>query len=81
MRTVSRLRLLYLLDLRSSPTVLPSLISTAVETMASPSKANSPLRVVSVSYPFQVSLNGRGRTYLLLVEMAGVEPASSSPSL
>ena len=34
-----RLLLLYLLDLRSSPTVLPSLLSHPVETMAGPSKA------------------------------------------
>jgi lauroyl/myristoyl acyltransferase len=38
MRRQSRLHLLYLLDLQSSPTVLPSLLSIPVETMASPSK-------------------------------------------
>ena len=36
MRTRLNLRLLVLLDLRSSPTVLPSLLSTPVETMAGP---------------------------------------------
>ena len=40
MRKRYRLHLLDLLDLRSSPTVLPSLLSTPVETMASPSKAH-----------------------------------------
>jgi hypothetical protein len=35
-----RLRLLYLLDLRSSPTVLPSLLSHAVETKSSPSEVS-----------------------------------------
>jgi hypothetical protein len=40
MRTCFRLHLLDLLDLRSSPTVLPSLLSTPVETMAPPSKAH-----------------------------------------
>ena len=38
MRTVSRLRLLYLCDLRSSSTVLPSLLATLVETNTPPSK-------------------------------------------
>jgi hypothetical protein len=38
MRKRYRLHLLDLLDLRSSPTVLPSLLSTPVETMASPSE-------------------------------------------
>ena len=40
MRKLNRLRLLVLLDLESSPTPLPSLLSTPVETMASPSKAH-----------------------------------------
>ena len=38
MRRLCRLHLLTLLDLRSSPTVLPSPISTPVETKAGPSK-------------------------------------------
>ena len=42
MRNVNRLRLLYLLDLRSSPTVLPSLLSTPVETRSAPSKVIFP---------------------------------------
>ena len=36
MRTVRRLRLRFLLDLRSSPTVLPSLLSTPVECQCHP---------------------------------------------
>ena len=39
MRIRYRLRLQFLLDLRSSPTVLPSLLSTPVETRSPPSKA------------------------------------------
>jgi hypothetical protein len=38
MRIRLSLRLLVLLDLQSSPTVLPSLLSHPVETMAGPSK-------------------------------------------
>jgi len=38
MRTVSRLLLLFLLDLRSSPTVLPSLLSSPIDPVSSPPK-------------------------------------------
>jgi hypothetical protein len=38
MRTVRRLRLRFLLDLQSSPTVLPLSLSHHVETRSSPSK-------------------------------------------
>jgi len=37
MRTFDRLRLVFLLGLRPSPIVLPSLLSHPVETMAGPS--------------------------------------------
>jgi len=40
MRIRLNLRLLVLLDLRSSPTVLPSLLSTPVETNTGPSKTH-----------------------------------------
>ncbi len=39
-RTYYRLRLWFLLDLQSSPTVLPSLLSHAVETRSSPSETH-----------------------------------------
>jgi len=75
---------IYLLDLRSSPTVLPSPLSHAVETRSPPSKAHYNANK-SESYQVARSTNTfrrRSRTCsVLLVEEVGIEPTSNMPSL
>ena len=75
-----RLHLLDLLDLRSSPTVLPSLLSTPVETMAGPSKENW-IQTLCSDRMLDAVTHVVHRVNFLLVDLAGVEPASRSPSL
>jgi hypothetical protein len=70
-RNRCRLRLLDLLHLRRSPDVLPSLLSHPVETMSGPSKAHCT----------DISNGLCGTINVLLVDQAGVEPASRMPSL
>ena len=89
MRKLNRLHLVDLLDLRSSPTVLPSLLSTPVETMTGPSKVHLrkpvPLGIFTsrlmLAPHLARSVLPHFSTDVLLVDLAGVEPASRSPSL
>lgn len=80
-----RLLLLYLLDLRSSPTVLPSLLSHPVETMAGPSEKHlclvNPLPGTQLNLIKHVGHSAVYFINILLVDLAGVEPASRMPSL
>ena len=75
-----RLLLLYLLDLQSSPTVLPSLLSHPVETMAGPSEKHlcfvNPLFGTQLNLLKQLGHNAVYFINILLVDLAGVEPAS-----
>ena len=80
-----RLHLRVLLDLQSSPTVLPSLLSHPVETMAGPSEKHlclvNPLLITQLNLLKQLGHNAVYFINILLVDLAGVEPASRMPSL
>jgi len=77
------LHLRYLLDLRSSPTVLPSLLSYPVETMAGPSETYfGLLKVMTMSKSFRDTKPDLFTdSSMLLVDQVGVEPTSEIPSL
>ena len=79
------LHLLDLLDLQSSPTVLPSLLSNPVETNAGPSETYfGVLSVVKLSLTARDAkpdLMTMSDSSMLLVDLGGVEPPSKIPSL
>jgi len=74
-----------LLDLESSPTQLPSLLSHPVETMAGPSEKHlcfvKPFLITQLNLLKQLGHNAVYFINILLVDLAGVEPASRMPSL
>jgi len=70
-RMYLRLHLRFLLDLRSSPTVLPSLLSRHVETVSGPSKAHP---ITALRGFFHVR-------HVLMVDQPGSAPGSATPSL
>jgi hypothetical protein len=80
-----RLHLRILLGLRPSPIVLPSLLSHPVETMAGPSEKHlcfvNPLLGTQLNLLKQLGHNAVYFINILLVDLAGVEPASRMPSL
>lgn len=93
MRKSFRLQLLFSLHLRRLPDVLPSLLSTSVETDASPSqKTSATCLLTGKSFCLTVFAYAACCSFVqtgillrfikfLVVEMAGIEPASRSPSL
>ena len=71
MRTVRRLRLRYLL-FTSTPDVLPSSLAHHVESISSPSEAYW-VACARISEPVLCNM--------LMVEMLGIEPRSTAPSI
>lgn len=86
MRTQMSLRLLVLLDLRSSPTVLSTLLLFALsKPNSSPSKTHTIVRALAYllrhiqpvyNYTASLLLPTQASRCVLLVEMGGVEPPS-----
>ena len=77
------LHLLDLLDLQSSPTVLPSLLSRHVEANTGPSETYfGLLKVMTMSKSFRDTKPDLFTdSSMLLVDQVGVEPTSEIPSL
>jgi len=78
-----RLHLRFLLGLRPSPLVLPSLLSHAVETWSPPSETYfGLLRVMAMpKSSWDTKPDLFTDSSMLLVEVGGIEPPSNMPSL